>query len=49
MFNPLEAILERFRDREDVCRAEQRLIEIRAGRTKTIPLEDVMKAQRLAD
>jgi len=28
---------------------EQRLIEIRAGRTETIPLEDVMKKYGLAD
>lgn len=38
-----EAIMEHLDDLEDLYLAEQRLVEIRAGRTKTIPLEDVMK------
>ncbi|MBP9714177.1 MAG: TraY domain-containing protein [Sterolibacterium sp.] len=42
-FYMVEAIREHLDDLEDLYLAEQRLIEIRAGRSKTIPLEDVMK------
>ncbi len=38
-----EAILEYIDDMEDVYLAEKRLEDIRAGRTKTVPLEKVMK------
>lgn len=38
-----EAILEHVGDFEDVCIAEERLAAIRAGKSKTVPLEDVMK------
>lgn len=38
-----EAILEHLDDMEDMYLAEKRLEEIRAGRSKVIPLEDVMK------
>lgn len=38
-----EAILEHLDDLEDLYLAEQRLIDIRAGKTQTVPLEDVMK------
>ena len=38
-----EAILEHLDDLEDLYLAERELIEIRAGRAKTIPLEEVMK------
>ena len=38
-----EAILEHLDDLEDLYLAESRLLDIRAGRSKTIPLEDVMK------
>ncbi len=38
-----EAILEHIDDLEDVYLAEKRLEDIRAGRTKTIPLEKIMK------
>jgi len=38
-----EAILEHLDDLEDLYLAEQRLIDIRAGRTQTVPLEEVMK------
>jgi RHH-type rel operon transcriptional repressor/antitoxin RelB len=48
-FYAREAILEYIEDLEDLYLAEQRLIEIRAGRTETIPLEDVMKKYGLAD
>ena len=38
-----EAILEHLDDLEDIYIAEKRLADIRAGRVKTIPLEEVMK------
>jgi RHH-type rel operon transcriptional repressor/antitoxin RelB len=38
-----EAITEYLEDLEDLYLAEQRLIDIRAGRTQTVPLEEVMK------
>ena len=37
-----EAILEHLGDLEDLYFAEQRLIDIRAGKTQTVPLEEVM-------
>lgn len=42
-FYAREAILEHLDDLEDLYLAEQRLIEIRAGETKTVPLEEIMK------
>lgn len=38
-----EAICEHLDDLEDLYLAEQRLIELRAGRNKTSTLEEVMK------
>ena len=38
-----EAICEHIEDLEDFYLAEARMIDIRAGRTKTVPLEEVMK------
>ena len=38
-----EAICEHLNDLEDVYLAEKRLENIRAGRTKTVPLEKIMK------
>ncbi len=38
-----EAILKHLEDLEDIYLAEKRLAEIRAGRTRTIPLEEVMR------
>ena len=38
-----EAIIEHLDDIEDVYLAEKRLEDIRAGRTQTISLQDVMK------
>jgi RHH-type transcriptional regulator, rel operon repressor / antitoxin RelB len=38
-----EAIIEHLDDIEDIYLAEKRLEDIRAGRTQTIPLQDVMK------
>jgi len=48
-FYAREAILEHLDDLEDVYLAEQRLIDIRAGKTQTIPLEDVMKRYGVED
>ncbi len=44
-----EAILEHLDDLEDLYLAEQRLIDIRAGRSQPIPLEDVVKRYGLED
>ena len=38
-----EAILEHLDDIEDIYLAEKRLEDIRAGRTQTVPLQEVMK------
>lgn len=38
-----EAILEHLGDIEDIYLAEKRLEDIRAGRTKTVSLQEVMK------
>ncbi len=42
-FYAREAILEYLDDLEDIYLAEKRLEDIRAGRTQTVPLEEVMK------
>lgn len=42
-FYAREAILEHLDDLEDLYLAEQRLIDLRAGTTQTVPLEEVMK------
>ncbi len=42
-FYAREAILEHLDNLEDLYLAEQRLIEIRAGRTQAVSLEEVMK------
>ena len=42
-FYMVEAIREHLDDLEDLYIAEQRLIAIREGRSKTIPFEEVMK------
>lgn len=44
-----EAIIERLEDIEDVYLAEQELIEVRAGRSKTVPLADVARQHGLED
>ena len=44
-----EAILEHLEDLEDIYLAEARLEEILAGRTKTIPLEQLVKKYGLDD
>ena len=42
-FYAREAILEHLDDLEDLYLAEQRLLDIHAGKTRAIPLEDVMR------
>jgi len=42
-FYARQAILEHLDDLEDMYLAEQRLIDIRAGNTQTLPLDEVMK------
>ena len=44
-----EAILEHLDDLEDIYLAEKRMEDIRAGRSHTIPLEEVMKEYGLED
>lgn len=44
-----EAILEHLDDLEDLYLAEQRLIELRAGRSRTHTLEEVERDLGLAD
>ena len=46
-FYMVEAIREHLDDLEDLYIAEQRLLAIREGRSKTIPLEEVMKKHGL--
>ncbi|WP_018289583.1 DUF6290 family protein [Verrucomicrobium sp. 3C] len=42
-FYAREAILEHLDDLEDLYLAEQRLIDIRAGKTQPVPIEEVMR------
>jgi len=48
-FYARQAIEQHLDDLEDLYLAEQRLTEIRAGRTQTIPLEDVLKHYDMED
>ena len=48
-FFMIEAICEHLDDLEDLYLSEQRLIDLRAGRSKAVPLEDVMKRYGLED
>ena len=48
-FYAREAILEHIGDLEDLYLAEQRLIDLQEGRTKTVPLAEVMAAHGLED
>lgn len=43
-----EAIVEHLDDLEDMYLAQQRLIDIRSGKSQTIPLEEVMQQYGLA-
>jgi RHH-type rel operon transcriptional repressor/antitoxin RelB len=45
----LEAIKQHIDDLEDLYLAEQRLLDIRAGRSKTHSLEEVERSLGLAD
>ena len=38
-----EAVLEHLADIEDIYLAEERLADLQAGRTKAVPIEQVMK------
>ncbi|MEO6293914.1 MAG: DUF6290 family protein [Burkholderiaceae bacterium] len=42
-FYMIEAIKEHIEDLEDLYLAEQRLADLRSGKSKAIPLEEVMK------
>jgi RHH-type rel operon transcriptional repressor/antitoxin RelB len=48
-FYAREAIVEHIDDLEDIYLAEQRLAEIRAGRVRAVPLEEVLKDHGLTD
>ena len=48
-FYAREAIVAHLDDLEDLYLAEQRLLDNRAGRSESVPLEDVMKRYGLAD
>jgi RHH-type rel operon transcriptional repressor/antitoxin RelB len=44
-----QAIIEYLGDLEDIYLAEKRLEDLRAGRSHTLPLEDVMKQHGMDD
>jgi RHH-type rel operon transcriptional repressor/antitoxin RelB len=48
-FYMVEAIKEYIDDLENLYLAEQRLIDIRAGKVKTVPLAEVMKQYGMED
>ena len=48
-FYMIEAIREHLDDLEDLYLAEQRLIDLRAGKSQTLPLKEVMKRYGLDD
>jgi RHH-type rel operon transcriptional repressor/antitoxin RelB len=48
-FYARQAILEHLDDLEDIYIAEQELADIRAGRSTTVSLEEVMKRHGLVD
>ena len=44
-----EAVIEHLEDLEDLYLAEQRLIDLRAGRTQAVPISEVVKSDGLED
>ena len=48
-FYMLEAIQEHLDDLEDLYIAEQRLVDLRAGKSETVPLDEVMKRYGMDD
>jgi RHH-type rel operon transcriptional repressor/antitoxin RelB len=44
-----EAILEHLDDLEDIYLAEQRLFDLRAGRSEAVPLREMMKRHGVRD
>ena len=48
-FYAREAILEYLEDMEDLYIAKQRMADIQAGRSKTIPLKELMKRYGMED
>lgn len=48
-FHTRKAILEYLGEMEDLYLAEQRLIDLRAGRSETVPLEEVMERCGMVD
>lgn len=48
-FYMIEAITEHLNDLEDLYLAEQRLLDIRSGKAKVVPLEKLMKLYVLED
>ena len=48
-FYVIEAIKEHLDDVEELWLAEQRLIDIRAGKAQTVPLEEAMRRYGLED
>ncbi|HZD49725.1 MAG TPA: DUF6290 family protein [Silvibacterium sp.] len=48
-FYAREAILQHLEDLEDIYLAEKQLSDIRLGKTKTIPLEEVIRRHGLED
>ncbi len=48
-FYAREAIMAHLDDLEDLYLAEQRLLDSRAGRSESVPLEEMMKRYGLAD
>lgn len=48
-FYMLEAIRKHLDDLEDLYLAEQRLIDLRAGKSGTVPLDEVMKRYGMDD
>lgn len=48
-FYAREAILEHLDDLEDLYLAEQRLMDVRAGRSQPVALDDAMKRHGLED